>query len=170
MRPGVRSFRCSKTTSSFDVLHFDGFESRTCPVSPPPRPRAALQRPAASCLRREGGLASRQRPSERLRTTPRRSADKPADSTGQLTLGCKRPAPNKSPAMRAGSKRHSIRANEQRSGQSIGFHSGRLSTVKSGAYVCHQTDSRCRTGFYANRHIHGLLHRTRRTPPARGAP
>jgi hypothetical protein len=31
MRPGVRSFRCSKTTSSFDVLHFDGFESRTVP-------------------------------------------------------------------------------------------------------------------------------------------
>ena len=122
------------------------------------RQSAAAPPSSATTSRRlmstEGGwLASRQRPSERLRTTPRRSADKPADSTGQLTLGCKRPAPNKSPAMRAGSKRHSIRANEQRSGQSIGFHSGRLSTVKSGAYVCHQTDSRCRTGFYANRHI-----------------
>ena len=55
------------------------------------RRHPALSYGGAFLGRGRGGLASQERPSERLRATPRRLADKPADLTGRLTLGCRTP-------------------------------------------------------------------------------
>ena len=55
------------------------------------RRHPALSHGGAFLGRGRGGLAEQERPSERLRRVPRRLADKPANSTGRLTLVAARP-------------------------------------------------------------------------------